>query len=84
MDKRMLLLSALTALILLPGLALAQGSVQPQDSDRISGQQRRLCVACRRDRRALPFAAHRLGRRQVGQEVGVPGSQRDLAARFNC
>ncbi|NLF12143.1 MAG: hypothetical protein GX597_10190 [Anaerolineaceae bacterium] len=33
MDKRMFLLSALTALILLPGLALAQGPVQPQDSD---------------------------------------------------
>ncbi|HSJ54229.1 MAG TPA: PA14 domain-containing protein [Anaerolineae bacterium] len=33
MDKRVLLLCALTALLLLPGLALAQGPAQPQDSD---------------------------------------------------
>ena len=32
MDKRVMLLSVLTALLLLPGLALAQGTVQPQDS----------------------------------------------------
>ncbi len=32
MEKRVMLLSVLTALVLLPGLALAQGTVQPQDS----------------------------------------------------
>jgi hypothetical protein len=33
MGKRVLLSTILTALLLLPGLALAQGAVQPQDSD---------------------------------------------------